>query len=73
MKQEVKDIVVQAAVQAPTAGWALITKVTLAEWLAIGMFAVQVAYLMRKWWREETEWGLKLKRLLGSKPIPLDD
>lgn len=74
MRQEVKDMAVQVAVQAPATGWALLTQVSLAEWLAIAMFVMQAAYLLRKWWREETEWGLTLKRLLRkTKPAELDE
>lgn len=76
MKQEIKDIAVQAAVSAPTSGWALLTQLSLAEWIAITLGVLQGLYLLRKWWREETEWGLKLKRWAQrrglSRPAPLE-
>ena len=62
MKQEIKDIAVQALYTTPTAGAAWYTQLTVAEWVAIVLGVLQVAYLVRKWWREETEWGRKLKR-----------
>jgi hypothetical protein len=68
VKQEIRDMAVQAAVAAPTTGWALLTQISLAEWIAISLGVLQAAYLVRKWWREETEWGLKLKGLFGVKP-----
>ncbi|MDR7092280.1 hypothetical protein [Hydrogenophaga laconesensis] len=62
MKQEIKDIVVQAAVSTPTSTYAILTRISIAEWIAIAMFILQALYLLRKWWREETEWGMRLKR-----------
>lgn len=76
MKQEARDIAIQAAANAPAATWALITGLTLAEWLAIGIAVLQGLYLLRKWWREETEWGLRMKRWANRKttgPMELDD
>ena len=46
----------------------VLAKLADMPWLAIILFIVQMAYLLRKWWREETEWGLRMKRLLGVKP-----
>lgn len=62
MKQEIKDIAVQALVSSPTSSYALVSKLSVAEWIAIAMFVLQALYLLRKWWREETEWGIRLKR-----------
>lgn len=76
MKQEVKDMLLQAAVSTPTAGWAVLTKLTVAEWVAILLGVLQALYLARKWWREETEWGIKFKRWAGRQltgPVPLDE
>lgn len=79
MKQEVKDIIVQAAASSPTTLWALMTRVTIAEWVAIILGVIQAAVLIRRWWREETEWGLKLKRWAGrpvkaaTAPVELDE
>ncbi len=68
MKQEFKDIIVQGLVAMPTSLWALITSLTMAQWIALILGALQAAYLVRKWWREETEWGIKLRKLTGHKP-----
>lgn len=75
VKQELKDMAVQAAVAAPGATWAFFSKVTLGEWIALGLGVLQMLYLLRKWWREETEWGLRMKRWLQRKtrPAELDD
>ncbi|WP_439587482.1 hypothetical protein [Hydrogenophaga sp.] len=62
MKQEIKDLVVQAIVSTPTTSYAIATRLSVAEWIAIAMFILQALYLLRKWWREETEWGMRLKR-----------
>ncbi len=67
MKQEIKDIAVQAAVSSPTSGYAILSSLTVAEWVAITLGVLQAVYLIRKWWREETEWGLRLKRLIKGK------
>lgn len=68
MKQELRDMAAQAAASSPTTGWALLTQISLAEWIAITLGVLQAVYLIRKWWREETEWGLKLKSWMGVKP-----
>lgn len=62
MKQEIKDLAIQAVVSSPTSSYAIVTRVSVAEWIAIAMFILQALYLLRKWWREETEWGMRLKR-----------
>jgi hypothetical protein len=68
MKQELKDIGVELAVRTTPAGaiawWSDIS------WTAVltGVLVVlQILYLMRKWWREESEWGVKLKRWAEGK------
>lgn len=79
MKQEVKDIAVQTAVSAPTSVYAVFSGLTVAEWVAILLGLLQAVYLVRKWWREETEWGVKLKQwaerrgLKKTQPTPLAD
>lgn len=43
----------------PAVAGALASALTLNEWVAIatGVYIlVQVAYLLRKWWREEKDW-----------------
>ena len=79
MKQETRDIVVEAARVSPGV---MLTGITLNDLLVLATLiyiVLQAAYLLRKWWREETEWGIKLKRwaerhgLRRSKPMPLDE
>ncbi len=73
MKQELKDIAAQAIVSSPTSAVAIFTQLSVAEWVAIILGTLQAAYLIRKWMREESEWGLKLKRMLGvPKTAPAD-
>lgn len=67
MKQEIRDIGVQAIWATPSSVWALITSLTLAQWIALVLGALQAAYLLRKWWREETEWGVQMRKLTGRK------
>lgn len=74
MKQEIKDIATELATRTAPAGG--LTIVSASWWTSVNWSAVlsgvlvvlQVAYLVRKWWREETDWGVKLKRRLGRKP-----
>lgn len=62
MKQEIKDIAVNVAYNAPASMVAWWQQLSLTTAIAILLGVLQVAYLIRKWWREETEWGVKLKR-----------
>lgn len=82
MKQEVEDIVMELATKtAPASGAAWLAHwwagVTLTGILTGVLVVLQIAYLVRKWWREETEWGQKLKRWAErrgiSKPVELDE
>lgn len=78
MKQEVKDIGVELVTKTTPAG-------ALAWWSSVSVTAVltgllvalQILYLLRKWWREETEWGLRLRgwaeRRGFTVPADLDD
>jgi hypothetical protein len=46
----------------PAVAGAVASALTLNEWVAIitGLYViVQVAYLLRKWWREEKDWSAK--------------
>lgn len=77
MKQEVHDIAVEAVKASPgviASGFTLSTAVTIAT---LAFVLLQIAYLIRKWVREETEWGQKLKRWAErhglSKPMELDE
>lgn len=62
MKQELKDIAVNLAYQAPASVIAWWQQISLTTAIAIVLGLLQIAYLLRKWWREETEWGQRLKR-----------
>lgn len=62
MKTEIKDIAVNVAYQVPTSLVAWWQQLSLTTAIAILLGVLQVLYLVRKWWREETEWGIKLKR-----------
>lgn len=62
MKQEIKDIAVNLAYQAPASVIAWWQQLSLTTAIAIVLGVLQIAYLARKWWREETEWGVRLKR-----------
>lgn len=63
MKQELKDIAVELAVRtAPAGGIAWYSQISWTGILTGILVVLQIAYLVRKWWREETEWGQRLKR-----------
>lgn len=73
MKQEYLDILKTTPfTSAPWGVWAFFSGMTIAEWLAVAAFILQTLYLLRKWWREETEAGLRMKRLMGKKPTDPD-
>jgi ABC-type xylose transport system permease subunit len=62
MKQETQDIAMEVLKAAPAV---TITGLTLNEYVAIAticFIVLQALYLVRKWIREETEWGRQLKR-----------
>ena len=64
MTQEAHDIAVEAARAAPAAAGAVASFITASEiltYLTIGYTLLLVVYLVRKWIREETEWGKKMK------------
>lgn len=62
MKQEIRDIAANVAYQAPASVIAWWQQLSLTTALAIILGVLQIAYLIRKWIREETEWGQRLKR-----------
>lgn len=72
MKQELKDFSLQLLYGAPTTVYAVVSKVTVAEWVAIILGVLQAIYLLRKWWREETAFGLWLKRRAHKDPGETD-
>lgn len=67
MKQEVHDIVVESAratLPILASGFTLNTAVAVAT---LAFIILQIAYLVRKWIREESEWGIRLKRWTKDK------
>lgn len=62
MKQELKDIALNVMYQAPASAIAWWQQLSATTAIAVVLGMLQIAYLVRKWWREETEWGQKLKR-----------
>lgn len=78
MKQETQDIVVEAFKAAPGLAMTGITLDKMVAAATLCFLVLQVLYLLRKWWREETEWGRKLKRWaarsgLTTQPAELDE
>ena len=72
MKQEVQDIAVEAAKATPgvlATGFTLNNAVALAT---LCFIVLQIVYLIRKWVREETEWGRKISRWATRKPDEKD-
>ena len=62
MKQEIKDIAFNVMYQAPASVMAWWQQISITTLIAVVLGILQIAYLIRKWIREETEWGQKLKR-----------
>lgn len=83
MKQELKDIAVELVTKTVPAGGVSVWSAHFwhsVNWTAVGtglLVVLQIAYLLRKWWREETEWGQKLRRWSQrhgiTKPADLDE
>lgn len=67
MKQETQDILVEVAKAAPAISMTAITLNHLVAVATILFIVLQAAYLIRKWMREETEWGQRLKRWASNK------
>lgn len=62
MKQEIKDIAVELAVRTtPATAVAWYSQISFTAVLTGVLLVLQIAYLVRKWWREESEWGQKIK------------
>ena len=62
MKQELKDIATELAVRtAPAGGIAWYSDISWTGFLTGVLVVLQIMYLLRKWWREESEWGRRLK------------
>lgn len=67
MRTETQDIVIEAVRAAPgliATGWTLNHLVAIATFIFI---VLQAAYLIRKWIREEAEWGIRIKRWAQEK------
>lgn len=67
MKQELHDIAVQVVKASPGIALTGITLNQIVAVVTILYILLQAAYLIRKWIREETEWGRKLKRWASGK------
>lgn len=64
MTQEAHDIAVEVTRAAPIVAGSLASYITASEvltYLTIGYTVVLIVYLIRKWIREETEWGKKMR------------
>lgn len=76
MKQEAQDIATAAAKLSVGIGGTVITLDHLVAFATLVFLLVQIVYLLRKWWREETEWGRKIKRWAEkhgiTRPAPLE-
>lgn len=85
MKPEIRDIAIELATKTAPAGG--LTALSSHWWASVNwtgvltgvLIVLQIAYLLRKWWREESSWGLRLKRWASdrgvaiSKPMELDE
>lgn len=78
MKQELKDIAIELSTKTAPAGimtW--FADVNVVALLTGFLVVLQICYLLRKWWREETEWGMKLRRWAErhgiTRPTELDE
>lgn len=67
MKQETQDIIIEAVKAAPAVTMTALTMNDIVAFVTIIFIVLQVAYLVRKWMREETEWGIRLKRWAKEK------
>lgn len=67
MKPETQDILIEAAKATPGITMSAITLNGTVAIVTIIFIVLQVAYLIRKWVREETEWGYRLKRWASDK------
>ena len=62
MKQETQDILIEGLKAAPAVTMSALTLNHAVAVVTIIFIILQAAYLVRKWMREETEWGVRLKR-----------
>lgn len=77
IKTEVRDIAVGIANQVPGVTGYLATGQLLIMVLTGTLLLIQIAYYVRKWWREETAWGRRIREWAErhglSKPMELDE
>lgn len=62
MKQELHDIVVETVKAAPPITVSAVTMNHVAIACTIVYTLLQIAFLIRKWVRDETAWGIRFKR-----------
>lgn len=67
MKQETQDILIESAKATPAVVASTFTLNTAVAVATLIFIILQIAYLVRKWIREETEWGVRLKRWAKEK------
>jgi hypothetical protein len=61
-REETKDILKHGAFGALPLTGGVLTMDAMLTAASILFIVLQGAYLIRKWWREETDYGLKMKR-----------
>lgn len=60
MQQEIRDIIAETTKATPAVAGTIASVMTLNEAIMYGTgiyLVIQVAYLLRKWWREESDWA----------------
>lgn len=75
MKKEVHDIAIEVAKATPGILASAFTLNSVLTFFTLIFVLLQIVYLTRKWYREETEWGVRLKRWaqgITTKPAPLE-
>ncbi len=73
MKQEIKDIAVNVVYNAPASLVAWWQQASVTTIIAVILGVLQILYLLRKWWREETAWGQRIKRWAAGQPTKPGD
>lgn len=61
MKQELKDAAVELVKSSPAVGASWYANLSLTTVLTIILISLQILYLLRKWWREETPVGQRMR------------
>lgn len=77
MKTETADLLTSGAKALPGLFGTALTMDAVIAVATLVFILLQIAYLIRKWVREETEWGRKIKRWAErhgiTRPSPLED